>query len=76
VHEEPESLESSKEAETKEKKKNETRVNEDKAANKTEKVDKEKKSTIIQIKESINSKEIIIGPKILSDEKFMQSQEK
>lgn len=78
VHEEPESLDGpSKDAEDKGKK-NETKVNEDKAANKTEKTDKdkEKKSTIVQIKEPISSKEVIIGPRILSGEKLVQSREK
>ncbi|XP_012231732.2 hypoxia up-regulated protein 1 isoform X1 [Linepithema humile] len=74
VHEEPESSEPPKDAE--EKKKNETKVNEDKAANKTEKTDKEKKSTIIQIKEPISSSEIKLGSQILSGEKLTESQDK
>ncbi|CAL1676029.1 unnamed protein product [Lasius platythorax] len=76
VHEEPESSEPSKDTEEKEKKKNETKVDEDKAPNKTEKADKEKKSTIIQIKEPISSNEIKLGSQILSGKKLAESREK
>lgn len=51
-------------------------MNEDKATNKTEKTDKEKKSTIIQIKEPISSTEIKLGSQILSGEKLTESQDK
>lgn len=74
VHEEPE--ESTKETDEKEKKKTETKVNEDKIANKTEKADKEKKATIVQIKEPINSEEIKLGSQILSGEKLVESRDK
>lgn len=76
VHEEPESSEPPKDTEEKEKKKNETKVDEDKTSNKTEKADKEKKSTIIQIKEPINSNEIKLGSQILSGKKLVESLEK
>ncbi|XP_011252679.1 hypoxia up-regulated protein 1 isoform X1 [Camponotus floridanus] len=75
VHEEPESSEP-KESEEKEKKKNDTKVDENKASNKTEKADQEKKSTIIQIKEPINSNEIKLGSQILSGTKLTESREK
>jgi len=76
VHEESEFSESTKETDEKEKKKSETKVNEDKAANKTEKIDKEKKATIVQIKEPISSKEIKLGSQILSGEKLAESRDK
>ncbi|EFN75861.1 Hypoxia up-regulated protein 1 [Harpegnathos saltator] len=76
VHDEPEYPESSKDTEEKTKKKNETKSNEDKAGNKTEKADKEKKATIVQIKEPISSKETKLGSQILSGEKLTQSQDK
>ncbi|XP_029672088.1 hypoxia up-regulated protein 1 isoform X1 [Formica exsecta] len=76
VHEEPESPEPSKDTEEKEKKKNETKMDEDKAPNKTEKADKEKKSTIIQIKEPISSNEIKLGSQILSGKKLTEVREK
>lgn len=76
MHEESEFSESPKETDEKEKKKSETKVNEDKAANKTEKADKEKKSTIIQIKEPISSKEVKLGSQILSGEKLTESQDR
>ncbi|XP_018305363.1 hypoxia up-regulated protein 1 isoform X3 [Mycetomoellerius zeteki] len=76
VHEEPEFSESTKETDEKEKKKSETKVNEDKTANKTEKADKEKKATIVQIKEPISSKEVKLGSLILSGEKLTESRDK
>ncbi|XP_071633112.1 hypoxia up-regulated protein 1 isoform X1 [Temnothorax longispinosus] len=76
VHEEPEFSDSTKETDEKEKKKSETKVNEDKAANKTEKADKEKKATIVQIKEPISSEEIKLGSLILSGEKLGESRDK
>ncbi|KYN00925.1 Hypoxia up-regulated protein 1 [Cyphomyrmex costatus] len=76
VHEEPEFSESTKETDEKEKKKSETKVNEDKTANKTEKADKEKKATIVQIKEPISSKEVKLGSQILSGEKLTESRDK
>ncbi|XP_050460743.1 hypoxia up-regulated protein 1 isoform X1 [Cataglyphis hispanica] len=76
VHEEPESPEPSKDTEEKEKKKNETKMDEDKAPNKTEKANKEKKSTIIQIKEPISSNEIKLGSQILSGKKLAEVREK
>lgn len=77
MHEEPEFSEQkeTKEAEE-EKKKNETKVNENKAANKTEKTDKEKKATIVQIKEPIRSEETKLGSQILSGEKLVESRDK
>ncbi|XP_011068274.1 PREDICTED: hypoxia up-regulated protein 1 isoform X3 [Acromyrmex echinatior] len=76
VHEEPEFLESTKETDEKEKKKSETKVNEEKTANKTEKADKEKKATIVQIKEPISSKEVKLGSQILSGEKLTETRDK
>ncbi|XP_018353989.1 PREDICTED: hypoxia up-regulated protein 1 isoform X1 [Trachymyrmex septentrionalis] len=76
VHEEPEFSESTKETDEKEKKKSETKVNEEKTANKTEKADKEKKATIVQIKEPISSKEVKLGSQILSDEKLTETRDK
>lgn len=76
MHEESEYPEPSKDTEEKAKKKNETKSSEDKSGNKTEKADKEKKATIVQIKEPINSNEIRLGSQILSDEKLAQSQDK
>lgn len=76
VHEEPEYPELTKETEEKARRKNETILNEDKAGNKTEKADKEKKSTIVQIKEPINSIEIKLGSQMLSNEKLAQSRDK
>ncbi|XP_020290285.1 hypoxia up-regulated protein 1 isoform X1 [Pseudomyrmex gracilis] len=75
VHEEPESPDVPKETET-EPKKNETKPNEEKPANKTEKADKEKKPTIVQLKEVIDTKEIKLGSQILSGEKLAESQDK
>lgn len=51
-------------------------MDEDKAPNKTEKANKEKKSTIIQIKEPINSNEIKLGSQILSGKKLAEVREK
>ncbi|XP_011862642.1 PREDICTED: hypoxia up-regulated protein 1 isoform X2 [Vollenhovia emeryi] len=76
VHEEPELPESAKETDEKEKKKSETKANEEKAVNKTEKTDKEKKSTIVQIKEPIRSEEIRLGSQILSGDKLVESRDK
>lgn len=76
VHEEPEYPETPKDIEEKAKKKNETKSSEDKVGNKTEKADKEKKATVIQIKEPISSNEIKLGSQILSGEKLKQSQDK
>ncbi|KAL0131958.1 hypothetical protein PUN28_000019 [Cardiocondyla obscurior] len=77
VHEESEeSTKETDEKKTEEKKKSETKVNEDKTVNKTEKVDKEKKATIVQIKEPINSEEVKLGSQALSGEKLAESREK
>lgn len=76
MHEEPEYPEPSKDTEEKTKKKNETKSSEDKTGNKTEKADREKKATVVQIKEPIGSNEIKLGSQILSGEKLIQSQDK
>nr|XP_003699181.1 PREDICTED: hypoxia up-regulated protein 1 isoform X1 [Megachile rotundata] len=78
VHEEPEYPESQKETEDKTKKQNETTTTEDKAANKTEKVEKEKekKATIVTIKEPIKADEIKLGPQILFGDKLVDSRDK
>ncbi|XP_017876518.1 hypoxia up-regulated protein 1 isoform X1 [Ceratina calcarata] len=78
VHEEQEYPELEKETEDKLKKKNESTITEDKIANKTEKVEKEKekKSTIVTIKEPIKAEEIKLGPQILSGDKLAESREK
>ncbi|XP_060818511.1 hypoxia up-regulated protein 1 isoform X2 [Bombus pascuorum] len=78
VHEEPEYSDLKKEPEDKTKKKNESTVAEDKTVNKTEKVEKEKekKPTIITIKEPIKADEIKLGSQILSGNKLVESREK
>lgn len=76
VHEELEYPESQKEAEDKANKKNETTVTEDKTANKTEKAEKEKKSTIVTVKEPIKADEAKLGPQILSGDKLLESRAK
>lgn len=76
VHEELEYPESQKEAEDKANKKNETTVTEEKTANKTEKVEKEKKSTIVTVKEPIKADEAKLGPQILSGDKLLESRAK
>lgn len=75
VHEEPESPDLPKETE-KETKKNGTKMNEDKLTNKTEKTDKEKKPTIVQLKEVIDTKETKLGSQILAGEKLAESRDK
>ena len=67
-----------KEPEDKTKKKNESMITEDKTINKTEKVEKEKekKATVVTIKEPIKADEIKLGSQILSGNKFVDSQEK
>ncbi|XP_053978833.1 hypoxia up-regulated protein 1 isoform X1 [Hylaeus volcanicus] len=76
VHEESEYPEMQKEADDKTKKKNESTVTEDKVANKTEKTEKEKKATIVTIKEPIKAIEDKLGPQILSGDKLTVSREK
>ncbi|XP_051164816.1 hypoxia up-regulated protein 1 isoform X3 [Leptopilina boulardi] len=76
VHEEPEYPGLKKEADEKEKKKNDTKPAEDKSTNKTEKVDKEKKPTIITLKEPIDTEEIKFGPLPLEENQFITSLEK
>ncbi|XP_029040546.2 hypoxia up-regulated protein 1 isoform X2 [Osmia bicornis bicornis] len=78
VHEESEYPDLQKETEDKTKKKNETTTTEDKATNKTEKVEKEKekKATIVTIKEPIKAKEIKLGSQILSGDKLVESRDK
>lgn len=78
VHEEPEYPELKKETEDKEKepKKNETKPTEDKTTNKTEKADKEKKPTIVTLKEPIVSEETKFGPLPLEESQFTKSLEK
>ena len=67
-----------KEPEDKTKKKNESMITEDKTINKTEKLEKEKekKATVVTIKEPIKADEIKLGSQILSGNKFVDSQEK
>ncbi|XP_017791456.1 PREDICTED: hypoxia up-regulated protein 1 isoform X2 [Habropoda laboriosa] len=78
VHEEPEYPELQKETEDKTKKKNESTITEDKMVNKTEKVEKEKekKATIVTIKEPIKADEVKLGPQILSGSKLLESRDK
>lgn len=76
MHEEPEYPGLKKEAEEKEKKKNDTKSTEDKTTNKTEKADKEKKPTIITLKEPIDSNEIKFGSLPLEETQFIKSLEK
>lgn len=75
VHEEPEYPGLKKEAEEEEKK-NDTKPAEEKATNKTEKVEKEKKPTIVIIKEPIAAEEIKFGSLPLDGEHFAISYEK
>ncbi|XP_033207076.1 hypoxia up-regulated protein 1 isoform X2 [Belonocnema kinseyi] len=74
VHEEPEYPGLKKETDQKEKTKNETQPGDEKAANKTEKV--EKKPTIITLKKPIENEEIRFGSLPLEGEKFVTSHEK
>lgn len=76
VREEPEYSELPKETEEKAKKKNGTKLNEDKIGNKTGKADKEKKPTVVQIKKPISSIETKLGSQMLSGEKLAQSRDK
>lgn len=77
VHEEHEySDPPSKETEDKSQSKNQTKLNEEKAGNKTEKSEKEKKSITVTIKEPINAEEIKLGSKTLDEKKFSKSIEK
>ncbi|OAD60624.1 Hypoxia up-regulated protein 1 [Eufriesea mexicana] len=78
VHEDSEYPELQKDSGNKTKKKNESVVTEDKIVNKTEKVgkEKEKKATIVTIKEPIKADEIKLGPQILSGDKLAESREK
>ncbi|XP_043786795.1 hypoxia up-regulated protein 1 isoform X1 [Apis laboriosa] len=79
VHEESEYSELQKETEDKMKKKNDSIVTEDnKIVNKTEKIEKEKekKATIVTIKDPIKADEIKLGSKILSGDKLVESQAK
>ncbi|PBC29585.1 Hypoxia up-regulated protein [Apis cerana cerana] len=79
VHEESEYSELQKETEDKMKKKNDSMVTEDnKIVNKTEKIEKEKekKATIVTIKEPIKADEIKLGSQILSGDKLVKSQAK
>ncbi|XP_043518742.1 hypoxia up-regulated protein 1 isoform X1 [Frieseomelitta varia] len=78
VNEESEYPDLQKEPADKTKKKNESTITEDKTINKTEKVEKEKekKATVVTIKEPIKADEIKLGSQILSGDKFVESQEK
>lgn len=76
VHEEPEYPGLKKEADEKAKAENATKPTDDKAENKTEKADKEKKPTIVTLKETIKADEEKLGPKTLSPDKFLASREK
>ena len=76
VHEEPEYPGLKKEAEQKEKTKNETKPTEEKGTNKTEKAEKEKKPTIVIIKKPIEAEEIKFGSLPLEGEKFVISHKK
>lgn len=76
VHEEPEYPDSHKETEDKYQSKNQTKLNEDKTGNKTEKSEKEKKPITVTIKEPINAEEIKLGSKTLDEKKFSISIEK
>ena len=76
IHEEPEYPGLKKEAEEKAKENNETKPTDEKAENKTEKADKEKKPTIVTLKEPIKAKEIKLGAQILSENTFSVSKEK
>lgn len=74
VHEDPEYPGLKKETDQKEKTKNDTKPGDEKATNKTEKV--EKKPTIITIKKPIETEEVRFGSLPLEGEKFVTSHEK
>ena len=76
VHEEPEYPGLKKEAEEKDKKENETKPVEEKTTNKTENAEKDKKPTIITLKEPIKAKETKFGSLPLEGEKLVISHSK
>ncbi|XP_024943905.1 hypoxia up-regulated protein 1 isoform X2 [Cephus cinctus] len=76
VHEQQDYPGQQKEAEENAKKKNDTKSSEDKPTNKTEKSDKEKKLTVVTIKEPITAEEIKLGSQPLAGEKLLESREK
>lgn len=80
IKEEPENPGVKKEADDKAQKENETKTTEDKAANKTEKVEKEKekekKPSLVTLKEPIPSSEVGLGPKTLDGDKLSESVKK
>lgn len=76
VHEEPEYPGLQKDPEAKEQKQNETKTAETKASNKTEKAEKEKKPSVVTLKEPIPSTEIRLGSKTLDGEKLVESVKK
>ncbi|KAI4497421.1 hypothetical protein M0802_007432 [Mischocyttarus mexicanus] len=76
IQEEPEYPDPQKETDDKSQNKNQTKLNEGKAGNKTEKSEKEKKPVIVTIKEPIKAEEIILGSKTLDEKKLSESIEK
>ncbi|XP_012274717.1 hypoxia up-regulated protein 1 isoform X2 [Orussus abietinus] len=76
VHEEPDYPGLQKEVDEKTKKRNDSKSTEEKIQQKTEKADKEKKPSVITIKEHFDVKEIKMGSQILSGDKLKESREK
>ncbi|XP_058809173.1 hypoxia up-regulated protein 1 isoform X2 [Phymastichus coffea] len=77
VYEEPDEYpEPKKESDEKAKAENETKSPEGQTENKTEKIEKEIKPTIVTLKEPIKAHEDKLGPKTLSEDKFLVSKEK
>ncbi|XP_035741510.1 hypoxia up-regulated protein 1-like isoform X3 [Vespa mandarinia] len=74
IHEEHDYPDGHKETESQSK--NQTKLNEDKTGNKTEKTEKEKKPITVTIKEPIKAEEIKLGSKTLDEKKFSISVEK
>nr|ARK20016.1 hypoxia up-regulated protein 1 [Ampulex compressa] len=76
VHENVEAQDVQKDGDDKSKKKNDTSSEDNKPANKTEKTNKDKKSTVVTIKDVIPSSEHILGPARLFGEKLTASRKK
>ncbi|XP_046749659.1 hypoxia up-regulated protein 1 isoform X2 [Diprion similis] len=76
VHEEPDQPGVQKDADAKAQKQNETQTAENKPSNKTEKVEKEKKPSLVTLKEPIPSTEVRLGPKTLEGTKLTESSKK
>ncbi|KAJ8687030.1 hypothetical protein QAD02_022824 [Eretmocerus hayati] len=76
VQEEPEQAKENIDSSEETKVKNETEPSNDKGENKTEKAEKDKKVTLITLREPIQVSELRLGPQILSEEDFSASLKK